>query len=153
MRHVQKSISDCIAPAKFVALTPDDTVSTAVAKMIELPSTCTLVVDGDELVGIFTERDYINRVCAEKRNPTQVSLGDVMTANPETLKPRNCISYAINRMARASYRHIPIVDDANKPVSVLDTRLVMTHLIKVFAELDRDASQEDHDWIDIGGGD
>jgi len=152
MQRVHKSIGECIAPAKFVALAPRDTVSAAVARMLELPASCVLVVHGDKLVGIFTERDYVNRVCVEKRNPDQVELRDVMTSNPTSLKSQDCISYAINRMARASYRHIPIVDDDNKPVSLLDSRLVMTHLIKVFAELDRNNTGEDEAWLDIGGG-
>ena len=46
-----------------------------------------------------------------------------------------------------------IVDDEGRPTSLLDVRLVMLHLIKVFAELETErVSPSDGEWIDIGGG-
>ena len=154
MRQIQKSIADCIARAKFVALSQDDMVSTAVTAMSEMGTDCALVVEENEkLVGIFTERDFLNRVSAAKRDPSATRLGDVMTADPETLHPHDCVSYAINRMAVGSYRNVPIVDDKQRPTSVLDVRLVMLHLIKVFAEVEKGGgATDDEEWIDIGGG-
>ncbi len=152
MQRIQRSIADCIAPAKFVTVSPTDLVSTALASMLETQTSCALVVDGERLVGIFTGRDFLSRVSAKKRDPKDTRICDVMTANPQALRSHDCISYAINRMAEEGYRHVPIVDGNNKPVSVLDTRLVMTHLIKVFAELEQDGDEEDDRWIDIGGG-
>jgi len=152
MQRIQRSIADCIAPAKFVALAPTDLVSTAVTDMLETYTSCALVVEDGRLVGIFTGRDFLKRVSAQKRDPKTTALREVMTPDPLALQSHDCVSYAINRMAGQGYRHVPVVDANHRPVSVLDTRLVMTHLIKVFAELEQDNYVEDPNWIDIGGG-
>lgn len=121
--------------------------------MVERGTDCSLVLDDGKLVGIFTERDYLNRVCAKNKNPQTTLLGEVMTPDPVTLQPHDCVTYAINKMALESYRHMPIVDDEGRPTSLLDVRLVMLHLVKVFAELEAEpVSASDGEWIDIGGG-
>lgn len=152
MRRIQKSIAECIARAEFVALGPDDSVAAAAAAMTDKGHDCVLVIEGDRLTGIFTERDYLNRVAAQRRDPVATRLSDVMTPDPETLHEDDQVNYAINRMAERSYRNIPVVDRDGKPLSVLDVRLVMAHLIKVFAEVERDDPELAGEWIDIGGG-
>jgi CBS domain-containing protein len=152
MRLIQRAIADCIAPAAFVSLAPTDLVSTAVTRMLETQTSCAVVVDGGRLIGIFTGRDFLDRISVKKRDPARTQLGDVMTKDPRTLHPEDCISFAIKQMAEEGHRHVPIVDSEHKPVSVLDTRLVISHLIKVFAELEHEGTVEDERWIDLGGG-
>lgn len=156
MRQIRKSIAECIAKAEFVAVQPGDTVDVAVEGMRAKKTHCALVVDGSKLVGIFTERDYLNRVSIEARNPATTRLADVMTPDPMRLRSTDCVSYAINQMAVRGVRNIPIVDASGQPVSVLDVRLVIMHLIKVFAEIEqapeRATSEANDAWIDIGGG-
>jgi CBS domain-containing protein len=151
VRQIQKSIAECIARADFVSVGPDDPVSAAVAGMREKNKNCAVVVADQKLVGIFTERDFLNRVAAERRDPSKVPVRDVMTPDPETLRAHDDVTYAINRMAIRRFRNLPIVDRNGCPTSVLDVRLVMMHLMKVFAEVDQQGG--DHEaWIDIGGG-
>src|SRR6186997_2147183 len=101
--------------------------------MREKSTHCALVVEGEVLIGIFTERDFLNRIAAEKRNPAEVRVRDVMTPDPEALHAHDSIAYAINRMAIRRFRNVPVVDRNRRPTSVLDVRLVMMHLLKVFA--------------------
>jgi predicted transcriptional regulator len=77
-----------------------------------------------------------------------------MTTEPEVLRPHDSIAYAINRMVVRGFRNIPIVDDGNKAVAVLDVRDVMAHLADLFAELaeGRRVESEWDEWTDIGGG-
>ena len=151
MRSIQKSIGECIARADFVSVGPDDPVMAAVTGMREKGTNCALVVENEKLIGIFTERDFLHRIAAETRDPGAVRRREVMTPGPEALRAHDSVTYAINRMAVRKYRNVPIVDRNGRPTSVLDARLVMMHLIKVFAELDQAGG--DHDaWIDIGGG-
>lgn len=151
MRSIQKSIAECIARADFVSVGPDEPVTAAVSGMREKGTNCALVVERGVLIGIFTERDFLRRVAAEKRDPAAVAMREVMTPEPETLHAHDSVTYAINRMAVRKYRNVPIVDRYGRPTSVLDARLVMMHLIKVFAELDQSGGEHDA-WIDIGGG-
>ena len=150
--RIQKSIAERIARADFASVGPDAMVSEAVKGMAEKNTRCALVVDETGvLIGIFTELDFVERIAAERRDPAKTRMRDVMTPDPEALRAHHCVTYAINRMAHRKFRNVPIVDRHGRPTSVLDVRLVMMHLIKVFAEVE-EAGAEDPAWIDIGGG-
>src|SRR5687768_1967828 len=129
MRRVQKSIAECIARADFVSVAPDDAVTAAVAGMRDKGTHCALVLDDGVLVGIFTERDFLNKIAAEKRDPATVRLRDVMTPDPEALRPYDGVAYAIHQMAIRRFRNVPVIDGERRPTSVLDIRLVMMHLL------------------------
>jgi CBS domain-containing protein len=122
---------------------------------------CVLVVDSsDALVGIFTSRDFLNRVAAVRGDPAALALGHVMTAEPRTLRPRDGVAFAINWMAVEGFRNVPIVDDDGKVLGVLTVWDVMRHLNQFFDEIDatpRTTSVDDDisgvvGMIDIGGG-
>src|SRR5688572_24383324 len=105
--------------------------------MREKGTHCAVVVAGQKLIGIFTERDFLLRVAAERRDPAKVPVREVMTPDPETLHAHDDVTYAINRMAVRRFRNVPIIDRNGRPTSVLDVRLVMMHLVKVFAEVEQ----------------
>ncbi|MFO1096185.1 MAG: CBS domain-containing protein [Planctomycetaceae bacterium] len=69
-----------------------------------------LVTDGGNLVGIFTERDVLNRVLPA---PGQLDrpLSEFMTATPETLRTADSIAFALHTMSVHGLRHLPVVDD------------------------------------------
>lgn len=149
MQHILKSVSHFVVPA----VAPRDPVTKAVDVMRSRRSDCALVIDQGKLVGIFTERDFAFRIAAMKRDPRVTPIKDVMTADPETLRPRDSIAYAINRMTTRGIRNIPIVDDRGRPMSVLDIRHVMEHISEVFDDLEDPAPESaDDEWTDIGGG-
>jgi len=83
-----------------------------------------LVVDGDRLVGIFTERDALFRVVAEKRDPARTLLSEVMTANPTTVSPKDSFPTALQIMHAGRFRHVPVVEDG-KPVGIVSSRDAM----------------------------
>lgn len=151
---IQKTIAEFISSQKPPAVSPGDTVAAAVDVMREHKSDCVLVLDDERLVGIFTERDFLNRVTAGKRSPAQTPVADVMTSSPSTLGKTDCISYAINRMAVRGFRNVPIVDGDGRPVSVLTVRDVMGHLHELFDEVEGDQKSrgEWDEWTDLGGG-
>src|SRR6185503_10124115 len=97
---------------------------------------CVLGLDGDKLVGVFTSRDFLKRVAAPRKDPAQVTLGEVMTPTPRTLRPRDGVGYAINWMAMEGFRNVPIVDDDGHVLGVLTVWDVMRHLGDVFDDID-----------------
>ncbi len=88
---------------------------------------CALVTDGDELVGIFTERDLVTRVIAEGLDPAEVRLGDVMTPDPFTLKPDDPPAFAIHRMVEQGLRHLPVIED-ERLVGFISVRNVLRYI-------------------------
>jgi CBS domain-containing protein len=99
---------------------------------------CVLVTeDGTpttRLIGIFTERDVLYRVVDRGRNPAVIPLGDVMTPDPQAVPDEASIAWILNQMAVGGYRHIPVVDDAHRPVFVISIRDVVQFLVDFFPE-------------------
>lgn len=80
-----------------------------------------LVVDGQRLCGIFTERDALFRVVAEGRDGKTTRLSEVMTRNPQTVKPDQPFSVALQMMYGGKFRHVPVVEDG-RPVGIISAR-------------------------------
>ncbi len=70
-----------------------------------------LVMAGSALQGIFTERDALNRVLAEARDPDATHLSDVMTGNLVTLGPKAAAVDALRLMNEIGFRHLPVVEE------------------------------------------
>ena len=149
--RIQKTIGQYLTDRAPVTCRRGQTVAEAAAMMAEHSADCVLVVEGDRLVGIFTEWDFLDRVAAAGLDPSTTQLGQVMTADPSALSPEDCITYAINRMALGGYRNLPIVDESGVPVASLSVRDVITHLDEVIGELDGNDDGAGA-WTDIGGG-
>lgn len=83
------------------------------AKMMAEHNIAAVIVtdDAGKLIGIITERDLTQRVLAEKRDPMATKVGDVMTANPDTLSPDDRAGDALELMQTRRYRHLPVVED------------------------------------------
>ena len=107
------------------------TVAEAISAMNEHRTGCVLVGNQGKLAGIFTERDVLRRAATNNDSRT-VSVGSVMTADPETLKPDQSIAFALNHMSVGGYRHIPIVDSSGRPIAVVSVRDIVDFLVDLF---------------------
>jgi CBS domain-containing protein len=68
-----------------------------------------VVVDGNKVVGMFTERDILVRVVAEGRDPTRLTVGQVMTAPVVCVTPDTELVECKSMMTTRRIRHIPVV--------------------------------------------
>jgi CBS domain-containing protein len=69
-----------------------------------------LVVERDRLLGIFTHGDLVGRVLAAGLDPNLTLLVEVMTADPDIIRPSDSVDEAIRLMDEYGYRHLPVVD-------------------------------------------
>ena len=136
MRRLQRTIGEIGWTRAVPRLTEHDAVARAFTAMRRTPHDCVLVMHDDQLAGIFTGRDFLNRVAAKGSDPATTELASVMTRGPRTLKPDDPVAFAINWMAIEGYRHIPIVDDDGDVLGVLTVWEVMRHLGAMFEEID-----------------
>ncbi len=89
--------------------TPDQTFA-HVAKLLKDNAISSVVVmDGDRLAGIVTERDLVNLV-ADGLDPHAAKVADRMSTNLDTVEPRTDIAEAAEHMARLRIRHLPVLD-------------------------------------------
>jgi CBS domain-containing protein len=86
------------------------TVLDAAQFMAERNIGAVAVLRGDELVGIFSERDLMKRVVAPGRNPANTLVEDVMTADPLVVSPQELITDCMRIMKERSFRHLPICE-------------------------------------------
>ena len=70
-----------------------------------------VVVRGDKVVGIFTERDVLNRVVARHRDPPETIIKDVMTTPVACCQPTTKLAECRGVMTRKRIRHLPVVKD------------------------------------------
>jgi CBS domain-containing protein len=136
MRRLEKTIREIGWTHAVPRLEVGDRVSRAFDEMSRDAHDCVLVMQGRALAGIFTSRDFLNRIAAVRADPGAVVLGDVMTPMPRTLRPRDPVAFAINWMAVEGFRNVPIVDDAGEVLGVLTVWDVMRHLEAIFDEID-----------------
>jgi len=90
---------------------------------------CVLVCDGDRLVGLFTERDLMTRVLAVGK-PLSHPVAEVMTPDPETVSPKDPVRLAVRKMKAGGHRHLPVVDEAGRPVGMVSVKGVVRYLVE-----------------------
>jgi len=93
---------------EFLGVTPDASVSEVIDQMKRARLGCALVLDKGRLVGIFTERDLLNKVTGSKARPKDVVVRELMSPNPEILRETDSVATALNKMSLGRYRHIPV---------------------------------------------
>ena len=90
---------------------PDVSVTECVSKMNELRIGAMLVMEDDQLVGIFTERDAITRVLGAGLNPCSTTISAVMTQNPIWVSTSTTLEEAMGIVTNRRIRHLPVIED------------------------------------------
>jgi CBS domain-containing protein len=85
-------------------------IADAVAEMNRHRVGCVVVMDGNRLAGIFTERDVLRRVVGANVDPRVMRVADVMTPDVLTVPPDTSIEEAMTIFAEKRCRHLPVVD-------------------------------------------
>lgn len=131
-----------LKPAKAITVTEDMTVKKVIGILQEADIGAVVVVTADEqVVGIFSERDVLKRVCLSGIDIETAKITSVMTALPEVEKLSNPVAIALRRMVYENFRHLPIVDENGKAVAVISVKdiikFVHDELVKqlLFAEV------------------
>ena len=123
-----------LQPTPPLAIDAAEAVAAAVEAMRTGHVGCLLVTRGVRLAGIFTERDLLARVLAAGL-PLDTPVLWCMTPDPVTVEPKDSVRTAIKRMEAGGYRHLPVVDEGNRPVGVLSARRVVHYLVEHFPGL------------------
>jgi CBS domain-containing protein len=90
---------------------PDTQVTECVRLMTAGKIGALIVMDGGRLIGIFTERDALNKVLAGGLDPGNTKVSEVMTRDPYCIRPTTTVGDAMALITKRRFRHLPIVDN------------------------------------------
>jgi CBS domain-containing protein len=90
---------------------PDTPVTECVRLMTASKVGALIVIDGERLIGIFTERDALNKVLAGGLDPRNTKVSEVMTKDPYSIPPETTVGDAMKLITKRRFRHLPIVDN------------------------------------------
>jgi CBS domain-containing protein len=106
----------------LLTVAPDSRLTEAAKRMAERGVGAVLVLDGDALAGILTERDLLKAVAGGFSADARVS--DWMTRHPETVEPDETTDHAAALMIHGGFRHLPVVEQG-RAVGILSIRDLM----------------------------
>jgi CBS domain-containing protein len=91
-------------------ISPQATVFEAIQLLARKNIGALPVMEGDKLVGIFSERDYTRKVALEGKTSQNTKVGDILSTNVATIAPQDTVEEAMRRMTEKRIRHMPVVE-------------------------------------------
>jgi CBS domain-containing protein len=102
----------------IVSIAPDASVFDAIKLMADKAVGSLLVMDGEAMLGIVTERDYARKVILKGRSSENTNVSEIMTQNVFTTSTAATVHACMELMTEHRIRHLPVVDD-DKVVGML----------------------------------
>jgi CBS domain-containing protein len=126
-------------PKGIYSIEPGEPVLAAIRKMAEHHIGALLVMTGDKLVGIVSERDYARKVVLLGRSSTETKVDSIMTSKVITVNPRQDANDCMRLMTDKRIRHLPVVS-GDRVVGVLSigdlVRAVIEEQERTIADLE-----------------
>ncbi len=108
---------------------PNTSVYDALKIMGEKNIGALMVIENDELKGIFSERDYARKVVLVNRTSRDTLISEIMTANVITISPSDTIDHCMEQMSEKRIRHLPVAVNG-KVVGLISISDVVTAIIQ-----------------------
>jgi CBS domain-containing protein len=122
---------------------PGISVAECVRTMADNRIGALIVMEGERLIGIFTERDALNRVLAARLDPVSTKVSEVMTKDPFCISPAITVAEAMELVTKRRFRHLPIVENG-KVLAVISSGDLTHWLVK-------DRMGEVQELVDLAG--
>ncbi|MEA2023784.1 MAG: CBS domain-containing protein [Actinomycetota bacterium] len=108
---------------------PDDTVFGALETMAEHNIGALVVLDGDDLVGILSERDYARKVMLLDRGSKETRVSEIMTTEIRTVGSASTVAECMELMTEHRIRHLPVLDDDGRLAGLISIGDVVKAMI------------------------
>jgi signal-transduction protein with cAMP-binding, CBS, and nucleotidyltransferase domain len=119
-------VRDIVDNRKLFSVEEHQTVADVAQRMTDLHIGAIMVLSGDQLRGVFSERDLMKRVVVERLDPERTPVSEVMSVNLATIDEMASIEDAMEMMRRCNCRHLPVLR-GSRPVGFLSMRDLMNY--------------------------
>lgn len=113
---------------ELISVSPDTGIRDAIAKMADKSAGTALVMDGDKLVGILAERDFIRKVYLQDKCGNKTKVSEVMSTSLTTVKPETTLESCMEMMTEKRIRHLPVMD-GNQVVGIVSIGDIVKFMI------------------------
>ncbi|HRC59881.1 CBS domain containing membrane protein [Candidatus Propionivibrio aalborgensis] len=104
---------------KLATVSPKDTVLHALEVMAQYDVGALIVLDGQRLAGMFSERDYARKVILQGKVSVYTKVGDIMTDKVISVTMNHTIEQCLAIMSEKHFRHLPVLDDEGLVVGII----------------------------------
>ena len=134
MQALANALVGDMEPRPHARVDVDDALWKVVSEMSTKGRGAVLVEEEGALVGIFTERDLLNRIDYSDALWSHVLVRDVMTPLPMVIHADDSLSEALRRLTQGHRRHLPVVDERGKVLGLISIRDILTYIAERFPE-------------------
>ena len=113
---------------RLISVSPDSTVLDVLKLMAEKEIGAVLVLDGEQLAGIFSERDYARKVLLQGKSSKETPVREIMTEKVVCVQPEQTIEDCMGLMTDKRIRHLPVLD-SKKVVGVISIGDVVKEML------------------------
>src|SRR4029078_2733687 len=125
-----KTVSDLLKakPQRLISVRPEQSVLEAIKVLAAEDIGAAIVMRGDSIAGIFSERDYTRKVILKGRASDSTRVEEIMTARVVCVSPRTGPRECMQLMTEKQIRHLPVVEDG-RPVGMVSIRDIVGDII------------------------
>jgi CBS domain-containing protein len=119
--------------SEVYAIGPDEPVRDAIRRMAERRIGALLVMQGERLLGVVSERDYARKVILQGRSSAQTAVHEIMSGTPLTVSPETDVFDCMRMCTDSRVRHLPVVE-GDRVVGVISIGDLVKAVIDAQAE-------------------
>lgn len=119
VKDIVQSKSTLTDDNDVLTTSPSTTVYDCIDRMVDHDVGSIVVMDGDDIAGIFTERDYMRNIALEGRSSDTTEVQDVMTSELATVDPEKPLEECLQIMTQLRCRHLPVVNDEEELIGMV----------------------------------
>ena len=116
-------------PSEIFSVTPDTCVDDAVRMMDEKNVGALLVMKGNKLVGMLSERDYTRKVMLRGKKSSETKVSEIMSSKLTVTHPNEGVEECLRAMTDKRFRHLPVLDESGKVVGVVSIGDLVKYVI------------------------
>jgi CBS domain-containing protein len=117
-----------VKPARVVSITPEQTVLEAIKVLAAEDIGAAIVMTGERIAGIFSERDYTRKVILKGRSSDTTRVEEIMTSTVIVVSPRTKARECMALMTEKNIRHLPVVEEG-RVIGMVSIRDIVSDII------------------------